>query len=165
MPCPLSSTSIAPSQTLRSLTSLPKPSPPNPSAPSSPPMIPSSSLLPSSRSSTSSTASPLWPPASAVFGFEHIYFGFLAVRIKSSTSATFLYSVGKDMDVAIQKMEHSVAFTATLYAELEVLSDFEHSPRSFRTRTRPVGCSNKRFSGRGTTGRWRDERESLREMA
>ncbi|ONK72327.1 uncharacterized protein A4U43_C04F18180 [Asparagus officinalis] len=48
----------------------------------------------------------------------------------NSTSVNFLYSA-KDLDSAVRKMERYVASTAALYAELEVLSDLEHSAKKF----------------------------------
>ncbi|WOL09886.1 hypothetical protein Cni_G18639 [Canna indica] len=64
---------------------------------------------------------------STLLGFEHVYSDLLAGRINPSS----LGFLSKDMDGTIRKMERFVSSTASLYAELEVLTELEHAAKKF----------------------------------
>ncbi|CAL9130480.1 unnamed protein product [Musa acuminata var. zebrina] len=63
----------------------------------------------------------------ALLGFEHVYSDLLAGRIDPSS----LGFLSKDMDGTIRKMERFVSATASLYSELEVLTELEHAAKKF----------------------------------
>ncbi|XP_008801297.2 uncharacterized protein LOC103715458 [Phoenix dactylifera] len=63
----------------------------------------------------------------ALLGFEHVYSDLLAGRIDPAG----LGFLSKDMDGTVRKMERFVSSTATLYIELEVLTQLEQSAKKF----------------------------------